>query len=613
MTIKFNLGGNATPATSSTGADAKPAAPAAPSRFVLPAGILRTRPVVPLSKPITLNGTGFTKKVAALTQTDDKRANVAPAPQATLALTPVASVVSDIVHAATLDLSHLILPTTLTGDITLDPSQQAAVDGLVAQRYGCIIGAAGTGKTTTVKAIVSRLLATVSDLTITFVAFTGRAVQQIKRALPSEMQEYCDTIHGLLEYAPEPEERDDGKGGYKIVRVFKPRRTEFNPLTQNVIIVDEGGMVPPYLWNNIFKALARGARVYLLGDINQLPPVQGRSVLGFAMLSWPTFELARIHRTGEDDIVTGAWDILHGKMPKASGCAALLRVSTNSIEANQHLRAAVQKLHKSGQFDPMQDAIIVPQNVGTIGQEELNRALTPYFNPPQRVNGVIVNPRTIVTAGSTHRAFATGDKIMVTQNDREQGLTNGMIGIIVSITVNANYKGETIGALTAADLQDSGDFSLDGMHEMNVNGESEEEIGERDRQASHIVTIRFQNVDDDIEFSTAGAINTLKHAYAFTCHKAQGGEYRNVVILVHSANSTMLCREWLYTAWTRAKERVILVYNPRGIEQSLNNQRITGNNLAEKAAKFNELQARNADDPSGVKIPYLPAPEAIAA
>lgn len=523
-------------------------------------------------------------------------------------------------------LEH-VLPSTLTGDIKLDDSQELAVSSLVKRRYGCIIGAAGTGKTTTVKALVARLLAQAEKageaLTFAFCAFTGRAVQQIKRALPPEYQHCCDTMHGLLEYAPEAEDRyDPVTNKWKTIRLFKPRRTEYNRTTQLVIIVDEGGMVPPYLWNNLMRARAEGARVYLLGDINQLPPVQGRSVLGFAMLAWPTFGLNRIWRTNEDDIVSAAWDILQGKLPKASKCFARQTVSDNSVTAGQHFRAIVQELHKRGQFDPMLDAIIVPQNVDGLGQEELNKHFVRYFNQPIRdpASGVIVNPRTVVTGGSNHRMFAIGDKVMVTKNDREQGLTNGMLGVITAININAAYRGEVVGSQAVEhEMAEVEDFSLDDMHDfVNSHQAKDDEDDGGERQASHVVSIRFQNTDEDIPFSTAGAIASLQHAYAFTCHKAQGGEYRNVVVLTHSANSKMLCREWLYTAVTRAKEKVVYVYNSRGMQQSLNTQRIVGNTLEEKAKCFIAIQERNAAEmgdsgDENDKMPILPESEMLAA
>ena len=120
------------------------------------------------------------------------------------------------------------------------------------------------------------------------------------------------------------------------------------------------------------------------------------------------------------------------------------------------------------------------------------------------------------------------------------------------------------------------------------------------------MTVQFQNRDEEVVFETAGAFKKITHAYAFTCHKAQGGEYPVVVILVHSANLRMLTREWLYTAITRAQDRVILLCNQRGLTHAVNSQKIKGKTIAEKAEQFLALQ-----DKEDTKLPILPEPEEI--
>lgn len=510
------------------------------------------------------------------------------------------------------DIVETELPKTLV-DPTLRPDeyQQAAIDGLVNQQFGVLIGAAGTGKTTAMKWLIARLLEQHPEMNIAFCAFTGRATQQMKRALPREYHRQCDTIHGLLEYAPVIEEFTNEFGNLDQRRVFQPHRTEANPLTQNCIIVDEAGMVVLELWNNLMRACKEDTRIYLLGDINQLPPPMGRSVLGFAMQAWPAYELARNHRTEEDAIIDGAWEILHGRMPQSiDGRVALVRVDDGSSKSFLQTCAAVQKLHQAGKYHPLRDALIVPQNVGPLGQEHLNERLTPYFNPTHyNEHKMPINPRTIITAGYTHVSYAVGDKIMVTQNDREQGLTNGMIGVIEAIIPNEKFKGEAVGDQAGAHLADDHDVSFDDIDSaLSEIQQDEDTQDDREKQASHILRVRFQNIEMPIEFASAGAVNSLKHAYAFTCHKAQGGEYPVVVILCHAANWRMLTREWLYTAWTRAQEKVILLYNSRGLQMALSRQTIKGRTLREKAQSFIDLQNRSNMGDTSVKVPLLPAP-----
>lgn len=504
------------------------------------------------------------------------------------------------------------IPSTLTAaNIVLDETQQAAVDGLANQQFGCIIGKAGTGKTTTIKALIARIMAENPGIAmedIIFCSFTGRAVQQIKRTLPQEWHARCDTIHGVLEYAPEMVEIDTDDG-VEIRKLFIPHRTKLLPLTAKIIVTDEGGMTPIDLWNNLMDATPSNCRVYILGDIYQLPPVHGRSILGFAMLHWPTYELGSIHRTSENSLIDGAWDIMNGKWPSAvEGKVIMHKIDDGSSRAYMEIIAAVQHMTKLDVFHGLRDGIITPTNKHQLGQETLNERLCSFFNPPREVQGITVNPRTIVTCGFTHKSLAVGDKVMATENDRDAGITNGMVGVIESIVPNAAFKGESIDTLATAHSLDTFELDLSGMHDMLTQIEQDEvesAADKRSRQASHVVTVRFQNMQEPMSFSSAGAINSLNHAYAFTCHKAQGGEYPVVVIVLHSANLSMLTREWLYTAWTRAQEKVILLYNSRGLTQALNRQIIKGQTLHEKAKEFIAVQDA-ALKGAEVTLPNLP-------
>lgn len=504
---------------------------------------------------------------------------------------------------------HQTLPDNLIPQgIEYDESQLAALAGLRKQKYGCLIGAAGTGKTTTVKQLIRELEEQYGSITdksslvsACFSSFTGRAVQMLKRALPESYHPLASTIHALLGYMPMEEEFFDEKlQEYRSRRVFRPTFTAANKLPYRIFIVDEAGTVPIHLWNELLAASVEDARFILIGDINQLPPVSGRSVLGFAMINWPTYALEKIHRQAADNpIIANAHRVLHGELPQADAAKfAMMTLPDGSSGAKQKTLQTIQYLHKNGVFDPMRDALIVPQNKSAIGQIELNMELVRYFNPPEK------SPRFIIKAGYIHVTFSIGDKVMLLANNNELGLTNGQIGVVTDIVANANFKGETVGGDIAG---------FDGEIDMNdfdavVDDavEDTEEENESLRQASHIMKVRFQNYHEDVNFTTAGDFKRIAHAYAFTCHKSQGGEYENVVILLHSANHIMLCREWLYTAITRAKNKVILLHNRRGLITAINTQRIKGKNIAEKARAFLALQ-----DKADTALPNLPQPEEI--
>lgn len=497
------------------------------------------------------------------------------------------------------DAPYLALPSTLAPkDLELDPDQDRAVNGLLREQYGCLIGSPGTGKTTSVKVFVQRLvddaIARGTTLTIKFVAYTGRAVQQIKRVLPPEYQTCCDTIHGFLEFAPcEEEVFDTETQQFVIRRPMRPRRTELNKVTETVIFVDESSMVPIQLWNQLIVATPATTRIYLIGDLQQLPPPMGQPILGYAGLTWPAFELTRMHRTNENALLNGLYNIISGKKPEpAKSIATLYKLDDDVLNAYSEVIKFIITMHRAKLFDPLRDAIIVPQNIDTLGQEHLNERLCLYFNPAQRdEHGHVLNPRVTITAGYAHRVFGVGDKVMVTKNDRKQGLTNGMLGIIESIKPNAAFRGDAVASEILLSADKGVDFTalnngIASFSSFDLQEQKLEDDDATERQASHIVTIRFQNMDTPIEFATAGAINTIQLAYAMTCYKSQGGEWHTVVMVCHSANNRMLSREWLTTAWSRAQKHAVLLHNTRGLDIALNRQIISGSTLEEKLRKF---------------------------
>ena len=530
----------------------------------------------------------------------------------------------------------------LASDITLDESQSKALAGLIKQKFGCLIGAAGTGKTTTVKQLINAIKDTIGtfdirtarrykgdmdkptpegllgkdidepeyNIPIAFVAFAGKAVQQIKRALPRDLHPMCATIHSTLGYAPEWNEVYDPEAGEYVNKMrFEPHFTAENKLPYKIIVMDEAGTTPIDLFNNLVAALKDDCRIILIGDINQLAPVTGRSVLGFAMLQWPTYALTKIHRQAEGNaIIENAHRVLNGQLPERASNFALKTIHDGSISAVREVLQAVQYLHRNGNFDPLTDALIVPQNVGNLGQVALNEQLVRYFNPPRKdEDGKITNPRHIVQAGFGQGLYAAGDKVMLLANNNDLGLTNGMIGIVQEIVYNGGFKGQNIAQRAAEGLNDKIDIDLSALDlsEVGMQKEVDDEPASQ-RQASHIMKVLFQNHEELVEFTTAGDYNNVAHAYAITCHKSQGSEYENVVIVCHASQHRMLTREWLYTAITRAKRAVILLSNQRGLITAIKNQAIKGHTLEEKARSFLALQAKG-----DTLMPKLGKPEEL--
>ena len=582
-----------------------------------------------------IHGSGFTHKLAIKTTkaTEKEDAKSLSDPAKALAMLQARHSLEQQAKdsAAILDLKR-------PSDMVLDAYQLAAVQGSRVHKHFVIIGAAGTGKTTVTKQVVAEIEKTLSEInvadtnikslrekvySIAFCSFTGKAVQQIKRALGEKYRSNCMTAHKLLGYHPEllPWYNDETKQ-WEERKQFVPLYTATNKLPYDVIVIDEGSMFPVRLFNQIMEALKAGARIIIIGDINQLPPVMDAPLLPYAMLQLPTFELKHIHRQAADNpIIANAHRILQGLLPiPDKKHFIVLDFDDGQIKASNQLLGTIKKLHgEKGAFNPMTDGIIVPTNKDLLGQVHLNADLMKYFNPPKEIGGVVINRRIPIKSSRGHRFLAIGDKIMLLQNDNDLGLTNGMTGVIVDITINGSFRsknGEVYGTHDMElDLTGGGEeFNLE--PETGDEGEAESEQDEpadkdeNQRQASHITTVKFSAADGDVEvkFSTTGQYNKIAHAYAITCHKSQGGEYPTVVIGLHSSARGMLNREWLYTAVTRAQNRVILFCNNRGLMMALKNQAVKGQTIAEKANSF----LANINNPD-VTTPNLPKPELMEA
>jgi hypothetical protein len=536
-------------------------------------------------------------------------------------------------------------------DFPFDDSQLDAIYGMASQRYACLTGAAGTGKTTTTKRLVQVLMESASlesvnmltywknspDLadgedeyeipeawvpSVAMVGFTGRSTQMIKRNFPRPWHGNIMTIHRLLGFAPtwytvdemlnkgemsEAQVTEKGYRGDMRVMRFEPYYTADMKMPWDMILVDEAGMVGLDLWHQLLAAMKPGCRVYMIGDINQLPPVHGRSVFGFAMAKWPSWELTHVHRQkGKDNpIVDNAWRVLNGQMPISGGAFQMIPLKGDAQMSSRLVRAMMPHLKTRGIYAPNRDTIITPingedgSNGFALGQLPLNREFALLFNPQTE------NVRYIIDGGRERKQFAVGDKVMATRNDYETGITNGMTGQIIRISENPAYAGdhnrfgpiESVNAYMAATGEDEAfeDFDLKDLQDsyaaIEAGQKAKKEKADRG-PSSHIVTVQFGTTEHgfEIPFATLAEVGSLMTAYVVTCHKMQGGESPTVVIILHDSHRRMLFREWLYTAITRASHNCILLYTQDALRTALSKQSIRGSTLAEKVAAFNFMQ-----------------------
>lgn len=489
-----------------------------------------------------------------------------------------------------------------------------------------LTGPAGSGKTTVVRGAVQKLLEMgkllpfgpsaaghrwldVGAPGIVFTAFTNKAVENIKRFLPKELRGNCITLHKLLEYQPEYFEVMQEDGSVKKTMQFLPKYHEGNPLPSGIqtLVIEEATMTSVDLWNVLAAAVHHKLQVILIGDIQQLPPVFGKSIFIHAMnYGVNKVELVEVHRQAlESPIIALAHKILAGqqihapKLPDLNVSNEHGSLTVRPWKKDFSDMAALVVMDKllgamirEGDYDPYEDAILTPFNVN-FGTDALNRIVADHLVTLQREKDPEAKESKVyeIIAGIKTKYLRVGDKVLHNKTEHT----------VVDISRNSkyfgkpprfpsstmNYSGVDTGAGSSFfDVGEEGSEDVDDL--LNslsfMNGDSEKE--ERKRAASHIVSLHSSSLDQVITLSASGEIANLDHGYAITVHKSQGSEYERVLFITHKSQSTMFYRELIYTAVTRAKKHLVILCPPNLFVQGINTQRIPGKTLEEKLEAF---------------------------
>jgi len=401
------------------------------------------------------------------------------------------------------------------GDLQRKAVYEAVESGLV-----IITGGPGTGKTTTINAIIK--LFEMQNMEILLAAPTGRAAKRMTETTGMEAQ----TIHRLLELNGNPEE-----GGS-----MRFERNELNPLEADVIIIDEMSMVDIYLMYSLLKAITVGTRLILVGDVNQLPSVGPGKVLK-DIISSEKFNVVRLseifRQAAESDIITNAHKINAGQSIRLDNKSKdFFMLSMNS--SLQIQRALVSLIAEK--LPPYVDAtkydiqVLTPSRKGELGVENLNKILQLYINPPsadkrERQWGEVI--------------FRENDKVMQIKNDYQ-----------------IEWKIVTPKGLTIK--EGSGVFNGDCGIIREIN------------EFAGTVTVEFD--EGKLVEYTGATLEELELAYAITIHKSQGSEYPAVIIPLLNAPKPLLNRNLLYTAVTRARKCVTIVGSENSVNEMIQNE-----------------------------------------
>jgi exodeoxyribonuclease V alpha subunit len=498
------------------------------------------------------------------------------------------------------------LAETFSLSISLNKEQLLAKDLAFNGKSFCLIGAAGTGKTTAQREVASELLRQnklgthtfriqgsaerMPAPSIAFVAYTRIASGNLRRAihkdpaLEAALTHNITTIHNLLEYTPET--YYDYEANEEKFR-FVPRRTASNQLDLTHLIIEESSMVGLDLWEKLFDALRPDTQIIFIGDINQLPPVFGPSILNYALVQLPIVELTTVYRqAGDSSILLNAHKILAGdsNLLYDNGTKIIRGGTVQHSQAKlaQSIGMMVPKWRAAGEYDPDQDIFLSPWNKQDLGTDNLNKLIAQHIGDERKA--VVFE----IICGIAKIYLAVGDKV----------LFNKQVGYVKQIRRNLSYVGKSpkqesenltrFGSYRANLEEPEDDFMLAGYENISLEEILEQEQGEKKRQSSHIVELDMETgITETLsavgDFSPA----TFSLGYCLTVHKAQGCEWRKVYFILHKDHSISAYRELLYTATTRAREQLCFIAKDAMIQKAIATQRIKGNTLAEKIEYFN--------------------------
>lgn len=404
--------------------------------------------------------------------------------------------------------------------LRLDPLQHRAVVEAVTNGLFVMTGGPGTGKTTTIRAMLHYFES--EQMSVMLAAPTGRAAKRMTEATGWEAQ----TIHRMLEVTGGPETQE--RGGFA--------RNRDNPLETDVVIIDEMSMVDLSLMYALLCAVVPGTRLILVGDVHQLPSVGAGSVLKDIIASdkFSVITLRTVFRQSADShIAINAHSINRGEaidVRVPSKDFFFIEKATVAEAIDFAIECVGKRIPPYVKADSLDIQVMSPTRKGMLGVERLNKALQEALNPPQAAK-----PEKEYDG----RILRLGDKVMQIKNNYEMQWSIRAPGGMVIDRGSGIFNGDTGKIISLSPFSESLDVRFDD---------------------GRIVTYPFDSLDE------------LELAYAITVHKSQGSEYPAVILPLMAGPRQLFHRNLLYTAVTRAKKCIVIIGSERVFQEMIKNE-----------------------------------------
>lgn len=398
----------------------------------------------------------------------------------------------------------------------LSEQQKRAVVEVLQNNMSVLTGGPGTGKTYATNMIVNALKHYNPDAKISLLAPTGRAAQRLSELTNMEAM----TIHRKL-------------------KIFDNAEVDEHEIVEeDFVVVDESSMVDIVLFNKLMNNLGENTRLLLVGDVEQLPSIGAGLILKDLIDSQriTVIELTEIFRQAQDSqIITNAHKLIKGdkkgqdeiEIDNTKG--DMYWIEQDDAQRVKDLMLLSVKKQVQDYKHRIEDVMILsPMRINDLGTIALNKEVQQMVNPPAR------NKKEITIEKDDLITYREGDRVIHLTNNAEKNITNGEVGTITFIGAEV-VENELTGSM----------------------------------KSQSIIKVEYQH-GKTIKY-TEGELEDIELAYAMSIHKSQGSEFEVVIMPVHQSHQVMLQRNLIYTGWTRAKEKLILVGQTHALNYAIDN------------------------------------------